>query len=318
MSAETVFNDKLNVLEAVLSRPIKGDTAAERFKALHLLTRDPKLSHQVELYVKFLKESLFSACRSGLTQDSATDIKGYVIDHIFTALVQGMSHIFPANNSPKTHHWMPVTYIRPFGVKGNGKVRALLDGVSFVDNNVVDIVVKDVQFAHDRGEGYDLAVEAFFGQIEDSYANYRERQHLDIFTIAMASFFVSQSVRNPHPQHGFIAKDIVSVINALIVNLDSMDSMFGQSSEVKYKLPISPYTPIRVRRLVDGNRVFVLPILPNVGFALSDKPLPQVDAYNSVNDYRIKLVSSARKNNGIVFGMSSGAVMRTLEQVEKA
>lgn len=317
MSTEQVFNKKLDILELNLSLEFKGDTFSERLISLHEITRDPFYSHKVVAYAGFMKNMIVSDARKVETQNFGTDVKPFVIDWLFISLLHGMAHIYPLNNHPKVHHWLPVTYLKPFGIKGNGKTRAMVDGVAFMKNNTVDVAVKDVQFAHNRGKGYDLALESFFFQIEDSYSNYRENTDYSMFPIVVSAFFIAQSVRSPHPESGFVGRDIKRVVDALIKNIEDMDEMYGIHANVKYRLPISPYTPVRVRKLSDGNRVFVLPIMPSKSFVLSDKPLTADKARGATENYRINVILEAKREKGMVFGISSRSLQAILDEAGK-
>lgn len=321
MSSNDSFNKKLDAMSRSIGITLNGDTAAERFLSLHRKTRDKNngVAVKADLYARFAKD-LFGIDSGSLETNENQDIKPLVEDMLFYSLVHGMSHIYPRDNRPKTHHWLPVTYMRPFGRKGGNGTRAVVDGTCFTGHGVLDVTVKDIQFAHNRGDGYDLAVEAFFCSIETLYSHFRQiRKTSKESVVAMAAFFVAQSVRNPHPDAGFVAKDIVGVVNALMTSLDVNDKMFGRFENNNHQLPLSPYVPTKVRRLADGNNVYVLPVLPNVGFILSSKsPLSQDQALHAMTSYRNNMIKDAAKNNGVVFGVSSASALKTLEEMSSA
>lgn len=316
MSAEKFFNQKLNALSAALDITLNGDTAAQRFQSLHTITRNKVMSSKVEAYARFIKDTLI-ANFAGITEGDDTNIKPHVQSMLFYTLVNGMAHIYPKNNYPKTHHWLPVTYMKPFGIKAYKGARAVVPATCFTSSGVLSVTVNDIEFAHNRDKGYDLAIEAFFNQIETAYTHFRHTHTDDpSAVVAVAAFAISQSVRNPHPKAGFIAKDIVGVVDALLDNLDKTERMFAHFINNNHRLPISPYTPMKIRQFADGNRAFMLPILPQTGFVLSSKkPLTQGQVRVVSDHYREGIMKDAQRNYGVVFGMHAGAVLKALEQM---
>ena len=314
---EQVFNNHLDAIEHSFNLSIPGSDAADRLEHLHRITRDDfDLSRMIRLYSAFVNEKNTIEL-SKVSYDS--DLRKNVAEILFLRFLSGAVHIYPRNDAPKTHHWLPVVYIKGFSNNDapskKRKVRTRVDAVSFHNERMLNAMVEDTSFAHDR-EGdngfYDLSVEAFFGGLESNLARAKgylnENSEYDGLTAAyIASFFIVQSVRNPHPYAGFASGEFKTVVHHVMNNFTNLGEIYVNFGSSAKKLPFSPYVPDRVR--VQGTtKSFYFPVDSHHAAIISNAPISQYDISSIISQFRKNTIRFAKKNNKILFGINSSEI----------
>lgn len=312
---ETVFNNHLDAMELSFNISIPGNNSVSRLEYLHKVTRDNSdLSQMMKSYGNFVQDKIKVSLNGFSYNDN---LSSAIAEILFVRVLNGAVNIYSRGAAPKTHHWLPVVYMKSFGISMNpkrnrDKSRAVVDAVVFSHSDLVDVNVKDFTFAHSRSgdDGYyDLSVEAFFGGLESNYAHAKEcmasSENYDALSAAyMASFFIVQSVRNPHPSMGFSSGEFNHVISQVMKNFDAMGEIYVNFGSSEKKLPFSPYVPDRVRREKLVN-YFYMPITSHNALIISNRPVSSSVTNSLVSRFRDSVLSAAKRSGGMVFGLKS-------------
>lgn len=315
---ETVFNNHIEAIANSFDLSIAGKDAAEKIEYLHKITRDnANLSKMLKHYANFVSEKN-NVELANVPYDY--ELSKNVAEVLFLRVLSGAVNIYARNDAPKTHHWLPVVYIKSFSTSANPsrkrRVRAEVDAVSFNSGSIINASVNDLAFAHDRdGDNgfYDLSVESFFGGLESNLAKAKEVLSSDensfsgVTAAYVASFFIVQSVRNPHPSEGFASGEFKTVIRQVMENFTKLGEIYVNFGNSAKRLPFSPYVPDRVR--VKGTtKIFHLPLDPFRGAIISNAPISSYDTDPLISQFRKSSIRFAKKNNGMLFGLNSSDI----------
>lgn len=310
---ENIFNKHLDAIEKSFDMSICGEDAAERLHYLHLITRENNtLSQQMKMYASFVNDKN-NAELDDVRYDN--ELSSYVAELLFSKVLAGAVNIYPRTNVPKNHHWLPVVYLKGFSdthFSRKSKVRAEIKAVSFNNGRMIDAVVKDSSFAHqkDNENGfYDLSVESFFSAMETNLSRLKENLSADhsfngMSAVYTAAFFLVQSIRNPHPSYGFASGDFRTVIRQVMSNFDAMGNIYVNFGYSKKKLMLSPYVPERMR-IVSGVRMLNFPLNSHYSAVFSNEPVKSSDVDTIIAQFRESSIKWAMKKNNTVFGVSS-------------
>lgn len=282
-----------------------GNSVGERFsKIAEAARKDSTLNSNLVHYAKMITEIL--KVRAGNENaDQDIDIKELVVLSVFSSMLRGMVHRI-TDSDPKVHHWLPVVYLKGFGSvpTKSRKIRAVVPAVILDNGREVHVKVNDSEFAHpvinDRGY-YDMEIENFFSHVEGVFSIGRATSDTLLGVASLASFFMAQSVRNPHPASGFASGGLVEVIDEIVKNLDLLDKFFVKVANT-HSLPFSPYVPVKIRRRVDGSSVMCFAVSRGVALVLSDKEISSEVFDSAVDSYRSHL-NLVGKENGIIYGI---------------
>lgn len=248
------------------------------------------------------------------------DFSEEVFSGLFYSLLVGMSTDFSRGEIPKAHHWLPYTYIRRFGARNKSKNNR---GATIHEHNFgltpmgAHRTLTDRAFIHpkrENGQGYyDLPMEAFFSHVETvgaSYYDLLERQKTTLssssFLVTQAIFFLTQSIRNPRPELGFVGQDVESLVTALMEVAGLTPGYRLAAARSERPQAITPYVPTRVRRTTDGATVFYFPIAARIALLMSDEPVG--DPARVVNASAKALVRHAKLRGATIFGLPENAI----------
>jgi hypothetical protein len=323
MSVTENFNRHFRALEAALD--IEGeltDSPSENFEKLHKMSGDRVFAgHLTDYAMARLGYLRSSSSRLHNQPIENMDIRHLVADLIFHQLVHGVAHRY-SKGAPKVHHWLPVSYTRhftpgPLPKKGERLRRCEVQTLSFIsDGSAIAGSVNDRHFAHgvdEDGHGfYHLSMEYFFCKIESGAAEARDKVsdkrsggNEGYLYAALASFFIVQSVRNPHPDSKqFSIRTIAGVIDALIAALDTIPKIFVSAPKVQFRMAFTPYVPARVRKLTDGILVLIFPLATSQAFTISDAPIARRKARTIAHDSNIAVIRHARRTGSMIFGVT--------------
>lgn len=329
MSVHNDFMRHFRSLEAALN--IEGkltDDPVRNFEILTEMTADnSRLALLVQNYgitrIRFLRHS----CSNFSTREKmTTNLSSYVTDLIFHSLVASIGFKYPKNEEPKIHHWLPVSYTRNFVTTrrvrdfSEKKRSCFIRSITFTnDGDPIEREISDMHFAHgvdSSGHGfYNLTVEHFFARIESMLAEARGKlfepklskrsNSKDIFThVAIASFFIVQSVRNPHPSSAqFSIRTLGGVVQGLIAALDEIPQMFVTMTRTNQHLGFTPYVPTRIRILANGTRAMIFPVSIQAALIITDRPRDTWDPQRVAESTNRALISHARRTGSTVFGI---------------
>lgn len=322
MSATKNFNRHFRALEAALD--IEGQltgTISENFEKLHEISHNRVFAGHLTDYsnsrLAFLRNSTVRAHNQPIEN---MDIARLVADLVFHHLAGAVAHRY-TRSSPKVHHWLPVSYTRHFTPgavpkKGERLRRCEIQALTFThDGESIESTVNDRHFAHGvdaDGKGfYHLNVEYFFCKIESSAAEAREKitdkksgGNEGFLYSALASFFIVQSVRNPHPDSKqFSIRTIAGVIDALMEALDSVPKIFVSAPRVQHRMAFTPYVPTRVRKMANGSVVFAFPMASNQVFTIASASLSRKKARAVAHASNSAVIKHARRTGSMIFGV---------------
>lgn len=322
MSATKNFNRHFRALEAAMD--IEGEltgTISENFEKLHEICQNRtfagKLTDYATSRLAFLRNHTVRAHNQPIEN---MDISHLVADLIFHQLSAAVAHRY-MRGAPKVHHWLPVSYTRHFTPgavpkKGERLRRCEIQALSFTnDGESIESTVNDRHFAHGvdaDGKGfYHLNVEYFFCKIESSAAEAREKVsdkksggNEGFLYAALASFFIVQSVRNPHPDSKqFSIRTIAGVIDALLEGLESIPKIFVSAPKMQGRMAFTPYVPTRVRKMADGNVVFAFPLASNQAFTISEVPIARKKARTLAHASNQAVIKHAKRSGTMIFGV---------------
>lgn len=314
-SANDLMSKLFDGMEASVGFSAVGVSPAQRFRSLNdLAKKNRKMADECYEYARFLAEIVKSRAK---VSDQEGDYKELVVYTIFASIVRGMT--FKVNSVvPKVHHWLPVTYLKGFsggsrsGSKtGHVKNRALIPSVVFSNGHGVRVTVRDIEFAHpvnaDLSGYYDLGLEYFFSHMEGLFAISKgEVRSVDF--VNLASFFIVQTVRNPHPSVGFYDGKIEVILDALIKNIDYFDRIYAKAGKTDLNMPFTPYIPTRVREDSQGVQSMCLPTGSRHAVVISNGPVSERSYSQTVNSYRSFVINSAIKSGGVVFGIEPNSI----------
>jgi hypothetical protein len=323
MSVTENFNRHFRALEAALD--IEGeltDSPSKNFEKLYKMSAERVFAgHLTDYAMSRLGYLRSSTSRLHNQPIENMDIRHLVADLIFHQLVHGVAHRY-SKSAPKVHHWLPVSYTRhftpgPLPKKGERLRRCEVQTLSFIAaGSAIAGSVNDRHFAHgvdEDGNGfYHLSMEYFFCKIESGAAEARDKisdkrsgGNEGFLYAALASFFIVQSVRNPHPDSKqFSIRTIAGVIEALIEALDMVPEVFVSAPKVQFRMAFTPYVPARVRKLTDGVRVLVFPLATSQAFTISDAPIARRKARTIALDSNVAVIKHARRTGSMIFGVT--------------
>lgn len=323
MSVTEKFNRHFRALEAAMD--IEGEltgTISENFEKLHKISCNRIFSgHLIDYACSRLAFLRNSAGRLHNQPIENMDISDLVADLIFHQLVHGVAYRYP-KASPKVHHWLPISYTRHFAPgavpkKGERLRRCEIQTLRFIpDGSAIAGTVNDRHFAHgvdaDGNGFYHLNVEYFFCKIESAAAEARDKisdkrsgGNEGFLYAALASFFIVQSVRNPHPDSKqFSIRTIAGVIDALMEALENVPKIFVSAPKVGFRMAFTPYVPARIRKLVDGNRVLAFPLASNQAFTIADAPIGRKKARAIAHDSNHAVIKHAQRTGSMIFGVA--------------
>lgn len=315
MSVRKDFERHVLALELITDVKFDGDTVESKLISLRNLTlKNDSLRQQINHYKTYLVTSMFEVMNDG-HDFGVKNIMPLVTQRIISALFAGVASKTSESN-PKTHHWLPATYLQGFGKKvsssGSSKkrVRAEVPGVAFFKTGTMQVTVNDLQFAHGRGDDdtgyYDLAVENMFGNLENSYSQFREidKTSRNAAKVHLTAFAVAQMLRNPNANNSFREGDLSSVIGGMIDLLDSLGEIFVSSLKSNKRLPFTPYVPARLLVESSGRKVLYFPLSANFAILVSTMKIRDNESIALLNKLRDSVIKTAQRHNSIVFGLS--------------
>lgn len=241
------------------------------------------------------------------------DISRFVAAVMFADLIKGMGTFVSHRSAPKTHHWLPVVFLRCFGTgkksHGGRKVRAVIPATVFHNGVGVGVEIADKEFTHKRGKDgngfYHLAMESFFGITEGYYGLAWNRMDDPMSVVHLSVFFLTQTVRTPHPKFGFHVREISETTNLLVELVSQQGAMFVSMVESEEHIPFTPYIPERIHR-VRGQDYACFPAAQDKAIVFSNQPLPAGIETYILEKHRDKIIHEAKRDNGIVYGVSIG------------
>ena len=297
----------LSGMERSLNVELSGESLPELFESVHFVSRGSRaLRAEMVTYARYVTDVM----KSRADYSVGSDIKPLVVLSVFSAIVRGMAWEY-AEDKPKVHHWLPVTYLKGFsgsGGKRSHSVRASVPAVVCNRGQLIEVAIKDLAFAHpvkDSVGYYDLAVERFFSLIEGMFASHKGRTATTSVQVSLATFFIVQAVRNPHPTVGFSSGSISSVIGAVLDNLNHLNEIHVNVVSSDRPLPFTPFIPMRIHRNVHGVTIMCLPISSNFAVTVSDLTISDFDSHNMVQRQSRNIINAAMRNNGIIFGVTA-------------
>lgn len=316
-TAAKIFGDQLSAFELLFAIELDGATPGERLNSLGALAKaNPTLMDSLKT---FLENPISFSKRFS----SADNLFDSVAKTLFATAVRGAIHEYGSMGAPKRQHWMPVAYLNGFGTKtGTGKTNRSISvpGVSFADGLVMGFETRDSSFVHERVEGlgfYEDGAEFFFCLIENLYAQGRARQERTVDGGLVALFFFAQSVRNPRYGQRFLHSKLSAIVDAILANMDAV----GPAMEVNFlksaqQLPFTPYVPPFVDKL-QGQRIYSLPISPNMLFTISTGPLDELSWKQIPKRYRESVIAQAVRRGSHIFGLQKVQILGTLQELAR-
>lgn len=306
--AYTVMSRLLTGLETSLGLNVSGDVPA-RFASINRLCSNREISSEVMAYSAYIN----SLNKSRVSRYTGSDLKEFVITNMFVSLARGMAGLLTGND-PKVHHWVPVAFLRGYEINDTVKPKKVRTRIPAVVTNShardLNVFVDDAEFTHNvdsQNNGYyDMAIEFFFSKIESAFSMSKHKRACEYSKydlVTLATFFVAQSVRNPHPSAGFTDGSINSIVYEIISNLNHFDEMHLSVTKM-YAAPFTPYMPTRVRRLVGGRSIICFPFDANSMLSMSNGIVSAQEVRVASEAHTRYIISSARKTNGIIYGLT--------------
>lgn len=309
MSARGIFTRSISAIEHIFNVSFSGETVEDKIVSMREMCLDDySFAEKITKHSRYIRDIEYNNVK-GVKRFNLYDCSESVATCIFSSILSGVASK-RTESDPKTHHWLPVVYLRNFDGTTQAKkrnVRASISGIGFFKTGAVQVAVNDLQFAHDRGDDgsgyYDLAIENMFSNIETYYSQISHRLDENTSYLNAVIFATVQMVRNPDMNNNFHSGSIESIIGKIIEVLDQMGRIFVNVVSSKKPLPFTPYIPARIKIKANGMRTIYFPVSKDMALLINNNPLGIDKQSRMMIEMRESVINNARKSNSIIFGI---------------